>query len=179
MNDAPTDARAKRPTISLTEGVEQLILLSHTLSQAAAGSAALTAAGLTVESYAILVSLGAEDGSPTSKIARRATPAGAAMRQPRTELLKAGLIQEVKQEGDRSFTLTEAGAHKVAAVRADLSGLTSGIDESQVRPLARIANLVRQVSKALAGEKRTKASGPDAKAERAAKKATRREAKAA
>lgn len=163
------------PDATPAEALEALILLSHRFASDVASSTEFSGRSISLDAFAILVSLGSEPSSSAAKIGKRAA-SGDGLRRGRKELLAAGLISKASSaEGkDNEFSITDKGRETLAALRASFGQLTATETEGPAvkswKSIPRLARMTRVI-----GRKLVKAPvDPAIRAERQAKVAKKK-----
>jgi hypothetical protein len=155
MTQAPT----ARATLSPTEAFEALILLSHTLSQTVEASDILASRNLSLDAFAMLVTIAGEAGTPGVKIAKRAAPLGKASRVARNSLLSAGLIEKSPDGGARSYVSTAKGLETLAEIRAAGGEAAKGMTDRALRAVPRVASIVRDLVQEIRPPRKARGEG--------------------
>ena len=136
---------ATRAALTPADAFEALILLSHTLSQTAETSDILARHGMSLDAFAILVTMAGEAGTPNVKIAKRASPHGMASRVARNSLLSAGLIEKAADGRARSYVPTAKGQQVLVEIRAAGGQAAKGMTDRALRAVPRVASIVRDL----------------------------------
>lgn len=142
------------PEPTPAEALEALILLSHRFARDVANSTEFAGRSLSLDAFAVLVTMGSEPATASAKIGKRAA-AGEGLRRGRKELLAAGLIAKTAAaEGkDAEFTLTDKGRETLGAVRASFGQLTAteteGASVKSWKSIPRLARMTRVIGRKL------------------------------
>ena len=140
-----TQAPVSRATLSTSEAFEALTLLSHTLSRTVEASEILASHGLSLDAFAMLVTIAGEAGTPGVKIAKRAAPLGSGSRVARNALLSAGLIEKSPDGGARSYLPTAKGHETLAQIRAAGGEAAKDMSDRALRAVPRVASIIRDL----------------------------------